>query len=76
MAFFFPGSFLAHDGGQSAQDCQACSPGWFCSQHGQSSPEGLCKEGWFCPEGSVSAQHSGRKSMACSLPTGVTVLKI
>ncbi|KAM8989363.1 uncharacterized protein PRD47_016786 [Ara ararauna] len=53
-----PGSFLAHGGGKSAQDCQACSPGWFCSQHGLSSPEGLCKEGWFCPEGSVSAQHS------------------
>ncbi|CAM9824345.1 unnamed protein product [Bubo scandiacus] len=53
-----PGSFLAHRGGQSAQDCQACFPGWFCSQHGQRSPEGLCKEGWFCPEGSVSGQHS------------------
>ncbi|KAM7082943.1 uncharacterized protein J5F26_014046 [Ciconia maguari] len=53
-----PGSFLAHRGGQSAEDCQACFPGWFCSQRGQSSPEGLCKEGWFCPEGSVSGQHS------------------
>ncbi|XP_031412728.1 zonadhesin-like isoform X3 [Meleagris gallopavo] len=52
------GSFLAHRGGQSAQDCQACFPGWFCSECGQSSPEGLCEEGWFCPEGSVSGQHS------------------
>ncbi|XP_021231889.1 SCO-spondin-like isoform X4 [Numida meleagris] len=52
------GSFLAHRGGQSAQDCQACFPGWFCSECGQSSPEGLCKEGWFCPEGSASGQHS------------------
>ncbi|XP_040546472.1 zonadhesin-like isoform X6 [Gallus gallus] len=52
------GSFLAHRGGQSAQDCQACFPGWFCSEYGQSSPEGLCKEGWFCPEGSASGQHS------------------
>ncbi|XP_031989756.1 SCO-spondin-like isoform X5 [Corvus moneduloides] len=52
------GSFLPHPGGHSAQDCQPCSPGWFCPQHGQSSPEGLCKEGWFCPAGSASDQHS------------------
>ncbi|XP_050777455.1 signal peptide, CUB and EGF-like domain-containing protein 3 [Gopherus flavomarginatus] len=49
-----PGSFLAHQGGQSAQDCQPCLAGWFCSHRGQSTPEGRCKEGWFCPEGSVS----------------------
>ncbi|CAM4616195.1 unnamed protein product [Lepidochelys kempii] len=49
-----PGSFLAYHGGQSAQDCQPCLAGWFCSHRGQSTPEGLCKEGWFCPEGSVS----------------------
>ncbi|XP_026719422.1 zonadhesin-like [Athene cunicularia] len=60
-----PGSFLAHRGGQSAQDCQSCIPGWFCSQHGQKSSEGLCKEGWFCPEGSVSGQHSD-----CLCPVG------
>ncbi|XP_019363996.1 PREDICTED: delta-like protein 3 [Gavialis gangeticus] len=51
-----PGSFLAQRGGQSAQDCQLCLAGWFCSLQGQSSPEGLCKEGWFCPPGSVSGR--------------------
>ncbi|KYO38996.1 hypothetical protein Y1Q_0022586 [Alligator mississippiensis] len=51
-----PGSFLAQRGGQSAQDCQLCLAGWFCSLRGQSSPEGLCKEGWFCPLGSASGR--------------------
>ncbi|KAL2295829.1 hypothetical protein Nmel_017353 [Mimus melanotis] len=55
---FQQGSFLPHPGGHSAQDCQPCSPGWFCSQHALSSPQGVCKEGWFCPAGSVSDQHS------------------
>ncbi|XP_048369079.1 uncharacterized protein LOC125442027 [Sphaerodactylus townsendi] len=51
------GSFFAHRGGRSMQDCRPCVAGWFCSRQGQSSPEGSCKEGWFCPEGSVSDQN-------------------
>lgn len=62
FAFLSPvGSFLAQRGGQSAQDCQLCLAGWFCSLRGQSSPEGLCKEGWFCPLGSASGRSPGRK---------------
>ncbi|XP_061449372.1 neurogenic locus notch homolog protein 4-like [Rhineura floridana] len=51
------GSFLAHRGGTSLQNCRPCVAGWFCSLQGQTSPEGLCMEGWFCPEGSVSDQN-------------------
>ncbi|XP_062816991.1 zonadhesin isoform X2 [Anolis carolinensis] len=52
------GSFLAHRGGRSPEDCHLCVSGWFCSLRGQTSPEGLCMEGWFCPEGSITDQDS------------------
>ncbi|NXU76321.1 AB24G protein, partial [Oreotrochilus melanogaster] len=48
------GSFLAHHGGQSAQDCQPCFPGWFCSQPAQSSPE-ECPAGFYCLPGTKAA---------------------
>ncbi|XP_026534414.1 neurogenic locus notch homolog protein 4-like [Notechis scutatus] len=51
------GSFLAHQGGRSIQDCHLCLAGWFCSLRGQTFPENLCTEGWFCPEGSIFDQN-------------------
>ena len=59
---------------KAKNECQLCSPGFYCDQVGLNTTAGSCKEGYYCPLGSDSSEKvicpSGRYCpLQASLPT-------
>ena len=54
-----PGTFSEILGLISEDQCEICPSGYFCDQHGQTSPSGTCSPRFFCPEGSKSSKEKG-----------------
>ncbi|XP_038155551.1 uncharacterized protein LOC119792815 [Cyprinodon tularosa] len=46
-----PGTFSNITNAVSKEDCQPCSPGYYCDSVGLSAPSGKCWKGFFCAEG-------------------------
>ena len=50
-----PGTFGNSTGLRKLQDCEICSPGYYCDGYGLNAPRGLCAPGFFCLSGSNSS---------------------
>jgi hypothetical protein len=52
-----PGTFRNSTQGKTQQDCQACTPGYYCSGDSLGTPSGKCEAGYYCPvKSTVSKQ--------------------
>ena len=47
-----PGSFSAVEGNIALENCDTCTPGYYCSSYGIT---GECAEGFYCPAGQSTA---------------------
>jgi hypothetical protein len=50
-----PGTYGNATGLRKLEDCQMCSPGFYCDGYGLSAPRGQCSPGYFCLSGSNSS---------------------
>ena len=56
-----PGTYNNYTGAASADDCQACTPGFYCAGSSNPAPSGECSAGYYCLSRSDSAtQYEAR----------------
>ena len=48
-----PGTFSNKTGNPAREDCEPCTAGLSCSDHGLVQPNGVCTAGFFCPAGTA-----------------------
>lgn len=53
------GHSLSTKGNTGIENCEPCTPGWYCSGEGLASPTDKCSAGYYCPEGQTVAQPDG-----------------
>lgn len=52
-------------GQQNSTACRPCEPGFYCDNHGLSTPTGPCSPGWYCTLGSYLAQPTSPEGGMC-----------
>ena len=68
-----PGSFSDQEGNIAVENCDTCTPGYYCASFGISGP---CAPGFFCPAGQSSAtpaNYSCTVGHYCPGETGLPV---